>query len=227
MSGTIPETRADATYRAFLNALLEGDRRAAYAVTDAAHNEGLSLDEVYLLVFQRALREVGRLWQQNKISVADEHLATQITQAAMTRLYDQVFEWRPGAGHTIIAACADIERHEIGLRMLCDLLEMEGWVTTYLGGSVPTESLVAMVQHRRPTAVALSTALSAHLPRLQAMIRAIRDAMGNEQPLILAGGRPFVDNPDLATRLGADLTARDATTAVALLRERVQKAREL
>jgi len=225
MTGTIPHTVAENAYRAYLNALLAGDRRQAFAVIERAHGDGLDVGEVYLLVFQRALREIGRLWQHNRISVADEHLATAITQAAMTRLYDQVFVWRPGAGHTIIAACADIERHEIGLRMLCDLLEMEGWETTYLGASVPIESLVAMVQRRRPTAVALSAALTPHLPRLQVMIRAIRDVMGDAQPLILVGGRPFLDDPDLATRLGADLTAPDAASAVTALRTRLREAR--
>jgi len=31
------------------------------------------------------------------------------------------------------------------------------------------------------------------------------------------GGRPFVEDPGLAARLGADLTASDAAAAVALL----------
>ena len=67
------------------------------------------------------------------------------------------------ANRTLIAACVDTERHEVGLRMLCDLLDREGWHTTYLGATVPVESLVAMVQRGRPTVVALSTALSPHL----------------------------------------------------------------
>jgi hypothetical protein len=37
-----------------------------------------------------------------------------------------------------VAACVSGELHEIGVRMLCDLLEMEGWNTIYLGANVPT-----------------------------------------------------------------------------------------
>ena len=102
--------------------------------------------------------------------------------------------------------------------MLYDLLECAGWNTTYLGASVPVDGLVAMVRQRRPDVVALSVALTPHLPRLREMIAAVRGAAGDAPPpLILVGGRPFLDDPGLAVRLGADLTAPDATTAVALL----------
>jgi methanogenic corrinoid protein MtbC1 len=119
----------------------------------------------------------------------------------------------------------DVERHEVGLRMLCDLLDLEGWHTTYLGATVPIESLVAMVRRLRPDVVALSAALSPHLPRLRAMVEAIRDALGDARPLIIVGGRPFLDDPSLGQRLGADLSAQNATEAVRLLGERVSRAR--
>ena len=211
---------AEETLARYLAAVRAGDRRRAFTVIDEGRAAGLGVQALYLEVFQPALREIGRLWQENAISVADEHLATAITQAAMGKLYD-TFSWGSEAGHTLIAACADVERHEIGLRMLCDLLELEGWQTTYLGATVPVESLVAMVRERRPDVVALSVALAPHLPRLRAMIDAIRAATVDRPPLVLVGGRPFLADPSLAARVGADLTAADAKDAVRALRERV------
>ena len=72
---------------AYLEALRAGDRRRAFGVVDGARAAGLDLGAIYMEVFQPALREIGRLWQENAITVADEHLATAITQAAMARLY--------------------------------------------------------------------------------------------------------------------------------------------
>ena len=217
--------RAADVYGAYLGAVRDGDRRRALRVIDDARAGGLELGTIYMEVFQPALREVGRLWQQNELSVAEEHLATAITQAAMARLYEQVFAWDEREGRTLLAACADTERHEVGLRMLCDLLECDGWNTTYLGATVPVDSLVAMVRQRRPDVVALSVALAPHLPRLREMIAAVRASGGDDPPLILVGGRPFLNDPELATRLGADLTAPDATAAVTLLRERLDPPR--
>jgi methanogenic corrinoid protein MtbC1 len=213
----------EAVLREYMHALREGDRRAAFRVIDEAHARGLALDAIYMGVFQPALREIGRLWQENAITVADEHLATAITQAAMARLYEQVATWDGSARRSLVAACVDTERHEVGLRMLCDLLECEGWDTTYLGATVPVESLLAMVRQRRPDVLALSAALPPHLPRLRDTIRAVRTALGpagaDGAPLIVVGGRPFVDDPSLGARLGADLTAPDAATAVQMLRD--------
>jgi MerR family transcriptional regulator, light-induced transcriptional regulator len=208
-------------YQAYLAALRAGDRRRAFRVVDDARAGGLDVGVVYLEVFQPALREIGRLWQVNEVTVAEEHLATAITQAAMARLYESAFSWSADAGPTLVAACVDTERHEVGLRMLCDLLDLRGWETHYLGASVPMESLVAMVLARRPDVVALSATIAPHLPRVRAIIAALREATGAAAPLILLGGRPFLDDPALAWQLGADLTARDAGEAVEQLCARV------
>lgn len=207
-------------FRDYLAAIRAGDRRAAFAAIDAAREAGVDLGSLYMEVFQPAMREIGRLWQENEISVADEHLATAITQAAMARAFEHAFSWGPGGGRSLLAACADLERHEVGLRMICDLLDLRGWDTTYLGATVPLDSLVAMVRRKRPDAVALSVAIAPHLPRLRLMIEAIRSLIP-DPPLILVGGRPFLDDPTLATRVGADLTAPDALQAVELLEQRI------
>lgn len=212
---TPEETRED-----YLSAILRGNRREAVGVLDRACEAGMRTSTLYMEVLQPALWEVGRLWQNNDISVADEHLATAITQAAMARLFDAALPGPVSPAPTLVAACADVERHEIGLRMVCDLLELEGWSTSFLGATVPIESLLELVRRRRPDVVALSAALPPHLPRLRAMIEAVREGTGEDPPLIVVGGRPFLEHPDLAERLGADLTARSASEAVDLLRAR-------
>ncbi len=206
--------------RGYLDAVLAGDRRRAFASVDVARGAGMEHRELYLEVFQPALREVGRLWQENRITVADEHLATAITQAAMARLYDDLFTVGRAEGPLLVAACADAERHELGLRMICDLLELEGWDTVFLGATTPIESLVEMVAARRPEVVALSASITPHLVRVREAIRALRERLDGEAPLVVVGGRVFMEDPALAGRVGADLTARDAAEAVELLQER-------
>ena len=207
-------------WRLYLDALRAGDRRHALGVVDDARAAGLSLPALYLDVFQPALREIGRLWQENEITVAEEHLATAITQISMGRLYTDCCMTTGRNGRTLLAACAETEKHEVGLRMICDLLELEGWDATYLGASVPPESLVAMVLRDRPDVLALSASIAPHLPQLRSLIAAVRAATGDAVPYILVGGRPFLDDPTLGARVGADAMARDMDDAVERLRER-------
>ena len=212
--------RADDVRRAYFAALRVGDRRRAFAVVSDARAGGLDVQGLYLNVLQPAMREIGRQWQRNEMTVAQEHLATAITQMVMARTYDEIAAAAPASSHSAIAACAETERHELGLRMICDLLERVGWDTTYLGAAVPTDSLVRLTRERHPDALVLSASIAPHLPQLQRTIAAVRDAMGGAAPYILVGGRPFLDDEGLAARLGADGTARDAADAVRSLTSR-------
>jgi methanogenic corrinoid protein MtbC1 len=207
----------------FLDALIRGDRREANRVVDKVLDRGDGLEKLYMHVVQPAMSEVGRLWQENELTVAEEHLATAITQAAMGRAFERVYRWHDSRTPSLVAACVDDERHQMGLRMICDLLEIDGWDTAYLGASVPIEALVSMVEKRRPDVIALSATIAPHLPRLRAAIDAVRAAKVDRQPLIIAGGRAVGGDHALAAQLGADLTAKSAVEAVDVLRVRVAR----
>jgi methanogenic corrinoid protein MtbC1 len=207
-------------YDAYVRALRSGDRRGAFRIVAEARAAGHSIEALYLEVLQAALREVGRLWQMNEMTVAQEHLATVITQGAMARLYEDIFRQQESAAATkrplLVGACAPRERHEIGLRMLCDLLELDGWDTVYLGASVPDEALVVMLQERRPEVLALSASTTPQITDLEATIRRVRAEL-ETPPFIIVGGRAFLDDPALAARIGADGVAPDAREAVRML----------
>lgn len=207
----------------YLDALRRGDRHAAYRALDEALDDGRELGQVYLDIVQPAMREIGRLWQEDELTVAEEHLATAITESAMSRMFERVFVWRDVRTPKLLAACAQEERHQMGLRMLCDLLELAGWETTYLGASVPIESLVDLVQKHKPDAVAISATIAPHVPRVREAIQAIRSAPLERQPVIAVGGRVFLTDPSLADRVGADLTAADAEQAVHVLDARLRR----
>ena len=208
---------ADA-YALYLDAIRAGVRRRAFEVVEEARAAGHDLPSIYLEVFQPALREIGRLWQQNLLTVAHEHLATAITEWAMLKVYEEATP-RPPAGRTLIAACTETERHQIGLRMLCDFMDLEGWQTVFLGAAVPPEALVQLVAEHEPDVLALSASTAPHLPQLRATIAAVRAGVPRP-PLFLVGGRPFLDDPGLGDTVGADLVARDAGAAARLLTER-------
>ncbi|MFN7142003.1 MAG: B12-binding domain-containing protein, partial [Limisphaerales bacterium] len=62
--------------REYLARLLEGNRREASSMIMTAVQSGVSVKDIYVHVFQRAQHEIGRLWQSNQLSVAQEHFCT-------------------------------------------------------------------------------------------------------------------------------------------------------
>jgi methanogenic corrinoid protein MtbC1 len=200
--------------RRYLDFLLRGERQAALGLVQEAIRSGTAIREIWLRVFQDSLYEVGRLWQSNRINIAQEHYCTAATQMIMAQLYSQVFS-APRGGQVLVTACAPGEIHELGMRMVADFFEMEGWDTYHLGASLPTSALVDYVAQRRPDLVGLSATMTFHLEGVAAMVRALRESQETRGVKILVGGHAFNREPGLWRDIGADRHARDGESALA------------
>ena len=72
----------------FLDAQLAADRRGALRVVlDDGVRRGVSVSRLVMDVIRPAQAAIGHLWQMNKITIADEHVATAISQLALAQLY--------------------------------------------------------------------------------------------------------------------------------------------
>ena len=206
---------------AYLKALLETDRGGAREIITAALANGLSIRDLYLRVFQPVQYEVGRLWLLNKVSVVEEHFCTAATQTIMSELYSQIISSRR-VGKTLLAACVGPELHEIGMRMVADFFEMEGWDTYYIGAGTSHDQILAALEQRKPDLLALSATMTYHVPMVQELIAAIRNSSPSPVFRIMVGGQPFNASPDLWRTMGADCWAADAEEAVQVARHVTQ-----
>lgn len=199
----------------YLAAQLAGDRRRALELlAEGSREHGLSAAQVQLQVIQEAQREIGQLWQENRITIAQEHMATAISQLALA----QIFQSAPSAapnGRRVLIACVEGEMHEFPIQLAADTLDLAGFAVRFLGANVPTESLLAMIDKVAPEVLALSCAMLFNVPSLREAIRRVRARPGPRLP-ILVGGNALEWSPELATSVGADGFGRDA---LALLSE--------
>lgn len=212
-------TRAVDLMDGYLERLLAADRQGAGELILDEVDKGTEVRAIYLSVLHPAMYEVGRLWQEDEIDVAVEHYCTAATQQLMARLFPRALTKRR-TGRTVLACCVGSELHELGLRMVSDFFEFEGWDSYYLGARTPRETILEAVHQRRPDLVCLSSAMPFGVPLIRRIITELRETMQDEVPAIMAGGLAFVLNPDLADKVGADGTAANA-------QETVQRAREL
>ncbi len=199
----------------YLQALLRGDRNVASKLITDAVEQGTPVRDLYLHVFQRTQYEIGRLWQVNQISVAQEHYCTAATQLIMSQLYPYVFG-SPKTRGTLVATCVAGDLHEIGARMVSDFFEMDGWRTHYLGANVPTPSVVETVVNLQASVLAISATIGYHVRAVEALISAVRAAPECSGTKILVGGHPFKVAPELWRNIGADGSASDAQAAIVL-----------
>lgn len=199
----------------YLDALRRGERHQAGRLVMDAVAAGTPVKDVYLGVFQPVQYEVGRLWQTNEISVAQEHYCTAATQLIMSQLYPHIFAL-DRKGRTMVATCVAGDLHELGVRMVADFFEMDGWDTYYLGANTPHEGVIDTLIERRAELLAVSATLVTHVPAVRGLITAVRASSVGPTVSIFVGGHPFNKNHDLWKTVGADATAPDAQQAVDL-----------
>jgi len=113
----------------------------------------------------------------------------------------------------------------MGLRMVSDFLEMDGWDTYFLGGNLPSGEIKAAALEYRAHLLGLSVSITANISRVQEVIELCRQDRELDELKIIVGGYPFSVEPDLWRRVGADGYARDAGEALKIARK-VVKARE-
>jgi methanogenic corrinoid protein MtbC1 len=142
--------------RAYAAAVLAGDEVAAELVIRDALEAGLSVAEVDERIIAQALWLVGELWERGEISVADEHLATEITVRvlALEREARRVARGRPA--HLIMLATPAGEQHVVALRMVANLLVDAGYDVMMIGADVPAQALASMAGRHRPDVICLS-----------------------------------------------------------------------
>jgi methanogenic corrinoid protein MtbC1 len=201
---------------AFLDACLHLRRAQAAALVQQAVRNGVPVPEIYTNVITPAMRELGRMWHQNRVTVAQEHYCTAVAQMVMAQLFPTIFDRERQAAGRIVSACVAGELHEIGARMVADLFEMAGWDTAFLGADVPRESVVDMLIETEAQVLAISVTLAAHLSDAGALIEAVRASPSCAAVKILVGGAAFNVEPTLWQQLGADGWAPDPAAALEL-----------
>ncbi|MDP9074114.1 MAG: cobalamin-dependent protein [Actinomycetota bacterium] len=191
---------------AFIDRLLDGDLEGARLHMNALLATH-SPQRIVLEVLAPAQAEIGQRWQNDQCSVADEHIATSITDAVLAQLGAAIPA--PTSDATFALSCVEGDWHVVPARMAAELLRAEGYRVRFLGGSLPADHLERYLVELQPAALCLSCSLPLYLP---GALRSVEAAHRAGIP-VMAGGRGFGRDDHAARRVGADAWARTMTGA--------------
>ena len=192
----------------FLRVVGDGDEWAAVAMVTALLDDGVPAERIMIDLIGGTQARVGELWAANQWSVAREHAATAISERALAAVAARTTV-KPSRGRVTIA-CVDGEWHALPIRILAEMLRLDGWRVDFLGANVPGPHLITHLHQTGPDVVALSCMIATRLPRAHAAITACRAA----GVPVIAGGRGFGPGGRYAQHLGADAWAAGAEEAV-------------
>jgi DNA-binding transcriptional MerR regulator len=152
-----------------------------------------SPEQITLNVIAPVLAELGEAWSHGRLTVSEEHLASNYLRQRL--LIWLVSGPPPRETDPIVLACAPGEWHEGSLLMLAVLLRRQGWPVAYLGQNVPFADLAVFVGKVHAQALVIVGMLEESARTLADWPQWIKQSAG--RPLVAFAGRAFVLQPEL------------------------------
>jgi methanogenic corrinoid protein MtbC1 len=197
----------------FVDRALAGEVRPAVGLALELLDSGWPPAKVVSDLLAPAQREVGRRWETNMVSVADEHIATVSAEAAVHALAMTQVTLGETRGQVVLA-CAEGEWHGLPAHMFAVQLEDAGFNVRFLGASTPAVHVAKLLARRPPDALIVSCTMPIHFAGVTRLV----DAAHAQGLPALVGGGAFVNGGlEHARRLGGDGWARDWAEAVTTL----------
>src|SRR3954447_26652044 len=135
---------------------------------------GLSAAEIDVELIAPALFMVGEKWALGEISVADEHLASEIALRVLALEREARRTHRRRSQRRILLLAPEGERHVIGLNMACDLLEAAGYDARLLGADVPLTDIAVAATRHTADIVAMTATMPDSVERVDAALDYLR-----------------------------------------------------
>ena len=209
-----------------LSSLLSGDTQSVQQLAESEARDVADLPRLYMDLIQPVMYRIGSLWADGEVTVAQEHMATAVVSRIIAGTYQrlQLFAQKDhGAKGTAVVSCASKEFHELGARIIADLMELDGWDVTFMGANIPEEDFHHMVVDKQPDVVALSATVPSHLLNIKRMVNRIREEESLAHTLILAGGQALSLAPESAQSLNVDGIAHNGYEAREILAQWQEK----
>jgi len=204
------------------------DERLSLAVIEGS-KEGLIEDLNDCLVNQkpldiingplmRGMDEVGRLFNDNKLIVAEVLQSAEVMKAAVSHLERFMEKSEISTRGRILLATVKGDVHDIGKNLVDIILSNNGFEVINLGIKVPPEQLIEAARQHKPDMIGLSGLL---VKSAQQMVTTVEDLSraGIDLPVLVGGAalsRNFTEKKILPAHSGAVLYASDAMNGLDL-----------
>jgi len=217
------------THEEILQALyddtLVGKAPEVKANVEAGLEQGMEPESMLFDALIPSLEEVGARFERGDYFVPEMLIAARAMQGALDILRPLLVAEGVQQIGTFVMGTVKGDVHDIGKNLVNIMLEGAGFTVIDLGVNVPPERFVEQIEEHKPEIVGFSAFLTTTMPMFKANINAIEKAGLREKVIIMVGGAPVTQ--EYADAVGADGYAADASTAVRLAKDLIEKRRAL
>jgi len=197
-------------------AVIDGQAKLAVAAATQGLEQGIPAEVLLQDGLIAAMREVGRLFEENEIYVPEMLVAARAMNATVALLQPRLIEHAVESSGTVAIGTVQGDLHDIGKNLVAMMLKGSGFEVIDLGTDVAPERFIDAIRAGADV-VAMSALLTTTMTSMQDVVEAITVAGLRDRVRIIVGGAPITAK--YAAEIGADGYAPDASKAVRKVRE--------
>ena len=144
-----------------------------------------SLDQFYERIMTPVMAEIGYMWSEGKLSIATEHIASNIAHSLVKVIADENRKSKKDKGKIVLTTPVG-EDHNLGCNVLDSFLVSKGFTTFNLSPSTPAESLIEFIKTAKPDALIVSITLEDNIRSGQRLVKKIHEVY-KKLPIFIGG----------------------------------------
>jgi len=199
----------------YMQPLLAGRRAECFDLISDAVSNGLRADEAVQEVVWPAMAQIDRLYRDDRINTAIEHMACRINRTVADQLQAHLPKLAR-RGKRLLISCADTVHEELGAQMMADLFQADGWEAYFVGGGVPSDEVLGMVGELRPDLLLIFGTEPHGVPEVRQLVELIREVGACPTMNIMVSGGIYNRADGLWEEVGADVFAPTAREVLGL-----------
>ncbi len=162
--------------------LTEGDIQSTVKIYDE-YTKIFSPSDFFDKILRPVMYKIGEDWADNTISIATEHVASNIAQTLVKIIMDKVIG---NSNKKKILICVPLgEEHHLGCDVLETYLSIKGFRVYNIGTSIPTESILSFIEYNKPDIALISITLEDNISAGQRLVKKIRERY--DIPILVGG----------------------------------------
>jgi methylmalonyl-CoA mutase cobalamin-binding domain/chain len=202
---------------------LIGNAPEVKQLTEQGVADGMDPESMLYDALIPSLEEVGARFERGDFFVPEMLIAARAMQGALDILRPLLAETGAQTVGTYVMGTVKGDVHDIGKNLVNIMLEGAGFTVHDLGVNVAPEVFIDAINEHKPDIVGFSAFLTTTMPMFKANINALEKAGIRNDVIVMVGGAPVTQ--EYADMVGADGYAADASTAVRLAKDLIEKKR--
>ncbi|MDF2675942.1 MAG: cobalamin B12-binding domain protein [Bacillota bacterium] len=185
------------------------------------HKNAITIPDLYEKVLRPALYSIDDCVDKDNGCIWKEHVKTSIIKTVIESIYPFVIKLKKHVeplNIKVIFVCPEKEYHEIGLRMMSDFFNLNGYDTIFIGTNSPRDQIITAILFSNPKYIAISVTDYYLLFEAQKMIQKIKSTY-DKNIIVIVGGLAFKHNLDSVSIIGGDIYLETYEDVVSLAKE--------